>query len=260
MLKIVKSSLAIFFITNSFAMEPQQFNLASYANRASSVLPIYTNSNNQQCVILTREARGKDKHTYDDFSGGREPHETHPIQSAAREFWEEAILKETLGWNVEDAENFIDPKRNNTTLVIAYSKDKDPHNPESRGASNVTYMVNFDIHAANMLFNNFYQAIEKEKKRYEALGICRRGRCTLEKDRIAEVTLENLKNAIIHSTDSKNTHVQAKVLDPKTNTFHEEQITLRPFLVSKLRFYFLDMPYKQGEQEKIRHYKVSYQQ
>jgi hypothetical protein len=257
---------SVIFVANIFPMiqpESQQkpenlsqtaqtlpFNLDTYHYKSASVFPIYRDSDNQQCVILTREGKGKDKYTFDDFSGGREAIEKNPTISAAREFHEEAVLQQTLGWNVEDAEAFIDPRRNNTLYVIAYSKD--PKNQKGRGIKNVTYIVNFDKYAADMLFNNFYQALTTEKERNEKLGICKREQCTLEKDRIASVLYNDLVNAII---DNKN-HVQANILDPKTNRFYTQEITLRPFLVSKLRPYFLNLPYEQGENEKIRHYKI----
>lgn len=237
---------ALLCVTNSFPI----FNLATYDYKAASVLPIYTELDQQKYVILTREAWGKDKDTYDDFSGGRDKGETDPKKTAAREFWEEAILRETLGWSLNYTEDFIDPQNNNTLYVIAHSKDKNQKYPGSKNFRSVTYIVNFDTYG-NSLLNHFYDALTTEKI-IDKSGRYKGGRHTLEKDQIAVVLLDNFKKAIIE----RKKQIQAKIINPKTHEFYTQTITLRPFLISKLRPYFLDKPYEQGENEKIRHYKA----
>lgn len=235
--------------------KPQPFKLATYDNKGGSVLPLYTGPNKKTYAILSREARGKDKRKYDDFSGGRETKDKHPMLSAAREFHEEAILQRTLGWNLEKTMQFLDPEKAKTTIVVvAYSKNKNPKNSKSKEAKNVTYIVDFNEYATK-LFANFYHALAAERKYYRDNHISRRNQPTVEKDRIAGVLLSDLKDVIINSKGSKSVRVWANVIDPKTNSFYKEQITLRPFLVAKLRLYFLDAPYELGENAKIRHYK-----
>jgi NUDIX domain len=255
--------LPIIFTSNIFSMEPQAvidsvrssknvpFNLATYDYRAASVLPIYKELDQNEYVILTREIWGKDKGTYDDFSGGRNEGEMHPIETAAREFYEEGILHETLGWDLKDTENFIDPQNSNTLHVIVYSKDRDPNNPQSRNSRTVTYIVNLEKYG-NTLLNNFYDALNIEKIMYRT-SIVKGKRSTMEKDFIASVQLSKFKEAIINNTNK----VEALIINPETREFYHQEITLRPFLIAKLRPYFLNMPYERGENEKIRHYKVS---
>jgi hypothetical protein len=236
------------------------FILAEYNNRGGSVLPVYTGPKGKLYAILTREARGKNRRKYDDFSGGREIEDKHPMLSAAREFHEEAILHRTLGWDLDTTIAFLNPKTTNVIDIVAYSKDKNPNNKTSQEAKNVTYIVNFNTYA-KQLFNNFYDALAAEKKYYRENHIPYREQSTVEKDRITAVLMDDLKEAIINSKSGNAVSVLAQVVDPKTNRFrkNKEYITLRPFLVAKLRPYFLDMPYDQGEHKKIRHYKVSYQ-
>lgn len=231
----------------SYLFETQSFNLAEFNNKSGSVLPIYKSPKGKLYVILTREAHGKDRRKYDDFSGGREKKDKYPQIASAREFTEEAILEKTLGWNLEDTIQFLDPKNDSTIAVIAYSKDKNPQRPNSRDIKNVTYIVDFDQYAKK-LFNNFYTALVSEK--------AKKNRSTTEKDKIAGILLEDLKEAIINKEDRKPVRVSANVLNPQTNRFDKEQVTLRPFLVEKLHSYFLDMPYTEGEHTKIRHYRV----
>lgn len=245
-------ALNIISISNITCMENiQTFDLDTYPCKSASVTPVYTHKD-KLCVIPTREAEGKDqkkggkKYTYDDFSGGSEKKDTNPLASAAREFWEEAMLQETLGWNIEDTENFI---KENTLYAIAYTKDPNPHNPKSRDVRNVTYIVNFDKYA-DKLFANFYDARKSEQARYKKLGTRRRHQHTTEKDKIASILWDDLKEASI--TNKKT--IWAAVKDPQTKRFKKEQVTLRPFFPSKLRPFFLDMPYEQGENDNIRHY------
>src|SRR5579862_9118639 len=226
----------------------EPFNLAEFNNKSGSVLPVYKSPKGKLYVILTREAHGKDKRKYDDFSGGREKTDKHPRISAAREFKEEAILNKTLGWNLEDTVQFLDPKNDSTIAVIAYSKDKNPQRPNSRDVRNVTFIVDFDQYAKK-LFSNFYTSLAEEK--------AKKHRSTTEKDKIAGVLLEDLKEAIINKEDRKPVRISANVLNPQTNRFDKEQVTLRPFLVEKLHSYFLNMPYNEGEHTKIRHYRVN---
>ena len=166
--------------------------------------------------------------------------------SAAREFHEEAILEKTLGWNLNDVIHYLDSDNNGMLTVVAYSKNKNPQRPQSKDIRNVTYIVDFNQYAKK-LFNTFYTALTSEK--------AKKHRSTTEKDRIAGVLLNDLKEAVIHKKDREAVRISANVLDPKTNRFNKEQITLRPFLVEKLRQYFLDMPYDQGENAKTRHYR-----
>jgi hypothetical protein len=244
--------LTALFIINIFPMASQpSFNLATYDYKAASVLPIYKELDQQEYVILTREIWGKDKGTYDDFSGGRNKGEMHPIETAAREFWEEGILNETLGWSLEDTKNFIDPQNNNTLQIIIYSKDRDPNNPQSRNSRSVTYIVNFDKYG-NTLLNHFYDALTVEKIKHTT-SPHKGKRSTMEKDLIASVPLSKFKEAIINNTNK----VEALIINPETREFYHQKIILRPFLISKLRPYFLNKPYEQGENEKIKYYKVS---
>ena len=235
----------------------QTFKLDTLNYLSASVLPKYTH-NKRDYVILTREARGNPQqqggklHTYDDFSGARDEGENDVLISAAREFHEEGILQGALGWNLDKTIKFV---KDNTSYVIAYTKDQDINTPNNRGPiSNVTYIVNFDAYATK-LFNNFYTARDKERIRYEKLGKKPHYQVTMEKDMIASVLWDDLKNAII---SQKNTNepvrVQALVKDNKKDSFHKEEIVLRPFLPIKLRSFFLDQPYEKGENSKIRYY------
>lgn len=234
----------------------QVFQLAKFDYKSVAVLPTFT-QRNIKWAFLSREGYGiTKKYTYDAFSGGRDKGETDVTLSAAREFHEEGILWEALGLSLEYIEKFINPdKTDNTWLVIAYSKAKNICNPKSKDIRNVTYIVNFNRYKTK-LFNNFYDARDREEARYNELGVAGKHRHNTEKDRIAKVRWSDLKEAIINQENSSDpVCVCAKVMDPITRKFNNEAITLRPILVMTLRPFFLNEEYEQDENEKIRHYK-----
>lgn len=232
----------------------QTFRLSEFNHLSAAVLPTFTHRN-IKWAILSREGYGRTKkHTYDSFSGGKDTGEIHPIQTAAHEFLQEAILEPILDLNLEDVENFIDPKKKNTWTVVAYEKDTDPDDPKSRAIRNVIYIVNFNKYKTK-LFNTFYDAREQEMARYEAAKTPNKYRVTTEKDRLAKVRWSDLEKAIVNQENKNDlVTVKAYVLDPKTREFNEEMITLRPILVITLRPFFLGCAYEQGENEKVRYY------
>jgi hypothetical protein len=218
--------------------------LSSLNYKSASVLPYY-HHNNKKWIILSREAFGADKGTYDDFGGAKDPGEKRPVATAAREFNEEGILSKIINITVPQT---IDLLRKNSSYIISYSNQ--------RGTCNVTYITNFNNYK-DQFFNNFYTARSNAH-----------GRKYKEKDKIAVVTWNNLKYAIIKHAkqadsfmgrwfghfSSQNVTVSALELDPTSLQFKPTTITLRPFLVKKLKLFFLNKPYAKEMNKKIRHY------
>lgn len=237
------------------------FKLSTFSCISGSVLPIYT-KDTQKFAILSREARGYaqadggKKFTYDDFSGQCEAEDNYnPLLSAVREFHEEGNLEQSLGWTLEDAIKFV---KENTLQVIVYTKQADPRIPKSREIKNVTYIVNFDKYA-DKLFNSFYPSLEKERARYKKLGITKSSeQVTTEKDKIAFVPWNDLREAITYQKFISSTEpvkVIASIRDEKKKGFRKEQVTLRDFLSIKLRSLFLNQPYEiSPEDSRVRYY------
>jgi hypothetical protein len=236
----------------------QTFKLSAFDHLSAAVLPTFT-QRNIKWAILSREGYGSSKHRYDSFSGGKDKGETHPMQTAAHEFLQEAILELILNWNLENTEIFINPKNENTWVVVAYERDLNPNNVKSRAIRNATYIVNFNRHKTK-LFNTFYDAHEQEMARYEKAKTPSKYRVTTEKDRLAKVRWTALEKAIINQQNKNDpVTVSAYVLDPETRKFNKEIITLRPILVTTLRPFFLNRAWEQGESEKIRYYNPSFE-
>lgn len=232
------------------------FLLSELDYKSAAVLPTFTRRNTKWAVI-SREGYGiTKKYTYDSFSGGRDKGEDNVILSAAREFHEEGILEQALGWSLEETEKYINPdKTENTWAVIAYSRDKDISNPKSRDIRNVTFLTNFTAYKTK-LFDNFYDARKRELARYDELGIPGKHRHTTEKDRIAKVRWSDLKKAILSQKNSHDpVYVCAYVMNPTTRKFCKRTVRLRPILVITLRPFFANEPYEQDQNEKIRLYR-----
>lgn len=235
----------------------QTFRLSQFDHLSAAVLPTFTHRN-IKWAILSREGYGKDKHTYDSFSGGKDKGETHPIQTAAHEFLQEAILEPILDWDLDDVKKVIDPKNEYTWVVVAYERPYSAKATKGRNSGrairNATYIVNFNKYKTK-LFNNFYDAREQEIARYNAANTPGKYRVTTEKDRLAKVRWKDLEKAIVNQKHTNDlVTVSAYVLDPQTNRFNKETITLRPILVITLRPFFLNRAWEQGENEKIRYY------
>ena len=190
--------------------------LNNFCYKAAAVLPVYT-QNNRLYVILSREAHGRDKGTYDSFGGSRDAHEHNPTITAARECAEEAISHKTMGLSAQALAHHIDPYRSSHTMFVFVSKQ----------TQYALFMTRFD-RSINRFISNFYKALHTTTAfKYK------------EKDRIAGIPWDALAHAIYNTKGSTHVTVNATVFDPRGARFnHQERIKLRPILVKMLRPYF----------------------
>ena len=236
---------------------PSTKQLSNYRFYSASVLPTIT-ENDELYAILSREAFGRrykygKLHKYDDFSGSRDKGEKHPIETAAHEFLQEGILAKTLGWDLDQTKSFIDPKNENTWAIIAYSADANSDVPHMKKTRNVTYLTHFDKYK-DTFFDNFHDARKKEIERYKKEGLSKNHWTNAEKDRLAKIKWRNLKKAILEQEDQNEiVEVEALVMNHRKK-FKKQTIQLRPFFVIKLRSFFSDDDYEQGENDKVRFY------
>lgn len=183
-------------------------------------------------AILGREAGGHDKGTYADFGGGGHGKD-HPKITAAREFAEEAITEKTIGMNEGQIINYADPAKVHTEYILV-------------GPSGSTsYITRFDNSVIGKLMKNF----EKERSKQTSWKY-------KEKDRIATVRWEYLKNAVKNAALGATVTVTARVVDPKTGKGrpNTQQVTLRSPFVRLLKRFFDGKPYTKGSNPKIRFY------
>lgn len=257
----LKKFLTLTFITTCLtlsvaAKKPAQLlRLTTSGYKSASVLPVYTDHGSKY-AILGREVYGtKDKYTYDDFGGSRDRGEKHPLITAAREFNEEGLLATTINLTLKNTENFIDINKNNhTEHIIAFKERSALKNNSTRTADNVTYITNFNDYK-DEFFKNFYPALVRAQKSSKTN---KKLRVYTEKDRIAIVNWGALKDSIMKQAQTgKRAIVRARVINPITRRQERQLITLRPYLVRKLRPFFLDAPYKHGLTKKIRFYTES---
>lgn len=233
---IIIRFMAVFYLVSGVAFGMQQAqSLSQYPFNSASVLPFtYFNKKGKQVkyVILGREAGGRDKGTYDDFGGSKEQNEKHPMITAAREFYEEGIVNDTLGWNLTTTRAHIDLNQNHTEAILALG-------------TAVTYITHF---STNDIINF--------RKKFEAARAKQTSWKYKEKDRIATVRWDALVAAITNSKNNTGVTVQARLIDPATGKDEAQlsTITLRPFLVKRLRPYVTNQHYQQGKSPKIRFY------
>lgn len=207
--------------------------LSQFKFNAASVLFETTKKENGQSVryvLLAREAFGKDKGTWDDFGGKRDPNEHRPSETASREAQEEMNAGNTLGWSVNNMKKYISLSQNtNTSMVLALQKIK-----------YVTYVTNIPYAHVCTLGQNFFSARTKTKSFHH-----------LEKDGLALVRYDDL----MHTVKNGNPTVKAYILDKKTNCFTlSSTIKLRPVLHKKLEGLACGHTYTQGTNNKIRFY------
>jgi len=213
--------------------------LSELKYKSASVLLYYFDRQGVKKVILADEAHGWDRTTFADFGGKRDNGETHPVQTAAHEMYEEAIIPDTLGWSLNQTRDFIDIAKNNSThLITVYSNKKMCH---------VTYFTDFTPYR-NIFFREFPIA-----RKNATQGKFR------EKNKLAIVTWDDLKDVVSKQRSSSTprnmpVRMSALVQNPRTGRFNTELITLRPSLVISLRPFFLNRSYVQGWSKKIRFY------
>jgi hypothetical protein len=210
--------------------------LSKFDFNAASVLPTFINQNGKKYLIISRERGGSDKGTYDDFGGkrdyiGPQTKEAHPVITAAREYFEEAILSLSIGMSLPDTKKFIDVDNAYTEYVIANGQVK-----------YAIYITDFTQYA-NTFFANYYHAFNTTKSRHSR-----------EKDRIAIIEWDTLKTIVNNAPFNTGIMVDAQVLNPLDNKWYTEKVTLRPIFVKKLRPFWMDKPYQQGINSKIRFY------
>lgn len=209
----------------------------------AAVLPI-VHWEKSKCLMVSREAAGWDKGTWDAFGGSRDPHETNPLDTAAREFQEEGITAQTLGFDYVSLRNFIDVSAGNTQMVLA--KYMDDNGTQGTPRFYVLYLTEFPYVLIKSFCENFFPARKKAKNhKYR------------EKNGIAMVRWDDLERAIKNNPSTTNIQVPAYEFDPKTkkNKQTKSMINLRPLIVKLLRPYIQGYPCVQGENDKIRFYK-----
>ena len=218
--------------TQSIAQNVQVPTLSQFNFGAASVLPTYKNTKGQTMVVLAREAYGRDKGTYDDFGGKRDAGELHPEMTAARECWEELILEKTGPISLRSLRKHISINSGNTKYIIARTSKK-----------SVLYITDFSKYWTNIR-KTFYSA--RHNARQAKLR---------EKDHLVVVPLNTLQNAIVQSKPGKTVTMCAYGIN-KNGSYQTKTmtITLRPFLVVKLKPFFQNQSFQQGRNQKIRFY------
>lgn len=219
-----KLNLLFLFLVGSVISITAAPRLSQLDFKAASVLPYYYRKNNQNTwdkyFILSREridGMGADRGAFDDFGGAREKNQNHPAETAADEFFEEAIIERTLGMNKSCTKKFVEQ---NAKHIIAQQMNNQFY---------VQYIIKLNSSEVNDLYSKFEDAHAK-------IGNSK-GKNSWkfrEKDQLASVKAEDLEQAILQ----RKLNVKAFIRDSKTGKFKQATINLRPVLGRKMRNYF----------------------
>lgn len=220
---------------STHAMPKIKQSLRSYPFRSASVLPItylLQDGKPVKYAILAQETNARKQDEYDDFGGRKDENDGHPVNTAAREFYEEAIVAATLGWSLSQTEEYIALKTGNTQLIFAHNK-------------RVTYLTYFSPIQIALL-----------KHKFHAARAAQLNPAYKEKKQIATVRWDILASAIRNATSNKGVQVPAYVVDPATGNDEQNPVAirLRSRLVKILRPFVLDEPYREGKKPEIRFY------
>lgn len=218
------------------AMQAPHVCLSDFYQNAygASVIPITTRSNGERYTLLAREAWGADQDTYDAFGGGKEAGETHPSITAARELAEETVG--ILG-DKHYLQKYLNIDNGNSKHIIANMTKKF-----------VVFITQFPKSTLDSLMEDFHKERNKSHKN-----------CCKEKDKLAWVKYSDLQNAIAFAPRYKN----GKLIQPITvhalvhekTGEKEENINLRPILVSSLQSFFKgEAPVQTGFDPRIVYY------
>lgn len=234
-MRFVKLFTPLFLLgTQLWSMQPVTRTLSNFPFNGASVL-VYTSWPSKPGInyfVLTREmAPSPDAGTYDAFGGKRDQGEKHPVETASRELWEETM---GLLGNKQSLLDHINVKDTNphTRNIIANDNKKV-----------AIYITHFDHKTVEQLTHDFYKPAKHR-----------------EKDMIAHVREDNLRNAIANAPRNAQGQliqpimVEAQVIYPNGSR-KNEQIKLRPVLVSALQSYFKGTQnFTSGKDSRIRFY------
>jgi len=172
-------------------------NLNSFKHAAASVLPVIT-INGEEYVMLSRESRGKDRGQWDDFGGKANYGET-PIQTAAREGYEELNSEFIFGMNKKQFADYIHQNNNNTEQIVA----QEAAGTFWGGCNYVAYLTRFSEDIVKKYGEKFAELTDTHKNKHANKS------CFLEKDAIALVKWDYLMKAIAHHEHVVDAHIIA---------------------------------------------------
>jgi 8-oxo-dGTP pyrophosphatase MutT (NUDIX family) len=188
-------------------------------------------------LLLGRESAGKDAGTYDSFGGSRTSSDKKDhLLTAAREFYEEAILKETLKMAQDKVRDYIALSAGHTHYIFIIDH-------AHKSIRNVLYLTHFTHKLLTTIQDTFAAAYKNAP----------RGHAFHEKDALAYTSFDEVLEAIASSTSDSGIKVSASVTDLQGKR-SQQMITLRPVLVKVLRGFAQELPYKPGEDSRIRYY------
>jgi hypothetical protein len=195
---------------------------------------IITEKDGEPYMLLGREHYGKNAGKYSDWGGARAGFEKAPLQTAAREFHEEAILKKTLGLSLAQTEKIIAPSSPYLIMHAAL------HKPAA--LCKHIFLLQLPYEYVDAMIKSFYRA------RSRSFFLKYR-----EKDQIALVAVSNL---VKESIGKKPHYVVPAIEYLKNGTAIEKKINLTDFFMESVYPIFATLPYTYEEETSTHCYLV----
>lgn len=204
----------------------------------AGVMPYYEDEKGEKYVLLGREVNSGLKREWAFFSGGSERtgdenSVEHPLGCATREFFEEAALYQTLGWDQAQVKKYI---QNNTTEVIArYNRDVKSSRPI------IMFVVKFEKKDIEKIISTF-KNIFNDPKIDDAFK---------EKDALATVKYKDLIEAVSKNQQgiqldknlphwfNKDDEDKALMYSVPYNLLRARYIPNQTFIVSGKRYHYV---------------------
>ena len=194
-------------------------NLEEFAPNGVFVLPIFEKEG-RDYILCGRETQKWDHGTYDSFGGKVDKSDRDVLDSATREFDEEAFGSDCLGLSREQIRNHI---QENTGQIIAVQDDR---------KKNVLYMTRFSEEQIRDILHNFGPVYNETEYVHE--------NGYHEKDRLATVAVSDIYQALCSELEV--VPAQIYTLDGR-NYF--DYVRLRPILIKLLKPHCLNYPVAQ---------------
>jgi hypothetical protein len=179
-------------------------------------------SNGTEYFLLSREAGGDDKGTFDAWGGAKDPGENHPNITASRELAEETIY--LLG-SPKYLMDYLDINNGHTRAIIA-----------NRSGRFVVYITEFPYAAIENLINQFHTSrAQASNWKYK------------EKDLLALISYNTLQQAIANAPRDAITGKLKTPIIAMAHVFdkdgeHYKEIYLRPVFVKSMQNFFRGNP------------------
>ncbi len=203
----------------------------------ATVLPVFYEDGIRKVLISEENVPGSPFYqTYEGWGGGFSPKEDkNALDTAAREFWEEALLQYTIGFTLEETKTYLQTKNVEAIIKVHAIPKFFPKKDEKRTKPIFIYIVKFERSDIEQIKKRFFQQLQSYNPPDEDNFKFR------EKGNLAVVEWSSLVQSIREPNLEIGSSVRALVYDKESSDVSPKEriIPLRSILVAVLYDHFL---------------------